>query len=372
MSIRPHERVALEILDAAGIEVNGPAPWDIQVHHADFYRRALQQGTLGLGESYMDQWWDAEAVDQFIDRLVRSGIEQRISHWRHHVQYVLGNTLQNLQNPRRARRAIAAHYDLGNDLFAAMLDPLMNYSCGYWKDAEDLAQAQRDKLELICRKLELSPGQLLVDIGCGWGGLACYAAENYQVRVVGVTLSQEQATYARKMCQGLPVDIRLQDYRELDLRADRLVSVGMFEHVGYRNYAQFMEVAARCLKEDGLFLLHTIGNSRHTSDNDPWINKYIFPDGELPSMMHISEAMENIFTLEDWHSFGPDYDRTLMAWLANFEQAWPSLSTDYDHRFYRMWRYYLQFCAGLFRARRLHLWQLVLSKSRAGAYRAPR
>lgn len=372
MSMRPHERIGREILEAADIEVNGDRPWDLQIHHQGFYRRALQQGTLGLGEAYMDQWWDARAVDQFVERLVRSGVEQRVSHWRHQLQYVVGNTLQNLQNPRRARRAVAAHYDLGNDLFMAMLDPELNYSCGYWYRADNLADAQRDKLELICRKLELQPGQLLLDIGCGWGSLLRHAAEHHGVRAIGVTLSEEQARYAQAACRGLDVEIRLQDYRELEVVADCIVSVGMFEHVGHRNYRQFMEIASACLAEDGLFLLHTIGNHRHTLDNDPWINKYIFPDGELPSPIHLTEAIQDLFDIEDWHSFGPDYDRTLMAWLDNFDRAWPQLEGHYDQRFCRMWRYYLQFCAGLFRARRLQLWQLVLSRGRPGAYRAPR
>lgn len=186
-----------------------------------------------------------------------------------------------------------------------MLDPAMQYSCAYWKQADTLEQAQQDKLHLICEKLQLRPGMTLLDIGCGWGGLAAYAARRYGVRVHGVTISAEQQKLAAARCQGLEVQILLQDYRDLHARYDRIVSVGMFEHVGPKNYDAYFAVARRNLKDDGLFLLHTIGANHTTPDVDPWINKYIFPNGCLPSLRHIADASEARFVMEDWHNLAP-------------------------------------------------------------------
>jgi cyclopropane-fatty-acyl-phospholipid synthase len=253
------------------------------------------------------------------------------------------------------------HYDIGNDLFRAMLDPYMQYSCGYWKQAETLEQAQQDKLKMICEKLQLKPGMSLLDIGCGWGGLAQYAAENYGVSVHGVTISAEQQKLAQERCRGLDVEILLQDYRDLNRQFDRIVSVGMFEHVGPKNYDTYFSVAARNLKPDGLFLLHTIGSNQTDLNVDAWIDKYIFPNGCLPSVRHIAEASEGRFVMEDWHNFGADYDRTLMAWFDNFKRAWPALSGHYSERFERMFTYYLNACAGAFRSRNIQLWQVVFS-----------
>ncbi len=368
MLTRHHENLVRVVCEQADIRINGDRPYDIRIYNDSFYRRAISQGSLGLGETYMERWWDAAAVDQLVERLLRVDVERHIRGPLRSAGYWLATRLYNLQSRRRARTSIATHYDLGNDLFEAMLDPLMNYSCAYWANADDLAAAQAAKLELICRKLALEPGMRVLDIGCGWGGFARYAATRHCVTVTGVTLSKQQADYAREACRELPVDIQLRDYRDVNERFDRLVSIGMFEHVGQRNYATYMHTALRCLEPDGLFLLHTIGQTPTTRSNDPWLDKYIFPNGEIPSVRQISEAMEPCFTLEDWHNFGPDYDRTLMAWKGNFEAAWPQLKERYDERFRRMWSFYLMFCAGLFRARRLQLWQLVLSPRRSGRH----
>jgi len=242
----------------------------------------------------------------------------------------------------------------------------MNYSCGYWQHADDLEQAQQAKLDLICRKLGLAPGQRVLDIGCGWGAMSQHAAAYHGVEVVGITVSREQARLARERCEGLPVEILLLDYRELPERFgaefDRIVSVGMFEHVGPKNYRTYFDVATRLLRDDGLFLLHTIGNSRTWPTTDAWIDKYIFPNGKIPSAQEIAAAIEPYLVFEDWHNFGLDYDRTLMAWWQNFDTAWPELRGRYDDRFYRMWKYYLHCCAGFFRSRQGQLWQIVLGK----------
>ncbi|ELM3657451.1 cyclopropane fatty acyl phospholipid synthase [Edwardsiella piscicida] len=354
-------RIVSEMLSRAGIRVNGDRPYDIRVNHPLFFKRVLQQGSLGLGESYMDGWWQCDRLDIFFDKALRAGLQQQMPHHFRDTLRVVGARLANLQSRRRAWQVGREHYDLGNDLFSLMLDPAMQYSCAYWKQADTLEQAQQDKLQLICEKLQLRPGMTLLDIGCGWGGLAAYAARRYGVRVHGVTISAEQQKLAAARCQGLEVQILLQDYRDLHARYDRIVSVGMFEHVGPKNYDAYFAVARRNLKDDGLFLLHTIGANHTTPDVDPWINKYIFPNGCLPSLRHIADASEARFVMEDWHNLGADYDRTLMAWQQRFNAAWPQLKANYSARFFRMFNYYLAACAGAFRARDIQLWQVLFS-----------
>jgi cyclopropane-fatty-acyl-phospholipid synthase len=356
------KNIVVEALALADIQVNGNRPWDIIVKNEDFYERVLSQGSLGLGESYMDGWWETKAVDQFIDRVLSARLDNRIKlNWQMIYAY-LKSLLTNLQDKKGSMKVIDHHYQLGNDLYAVMLDPTMTYSCGYWKNASDLTEAQNAKYDLICRKLALKPNMSVLDIGCGWGGFAKYAAEKYQVHVTGITLSKNQAEYAQKLCAGLPVEIRLQDYRDVDEQFDRVLEIGMFEHVGAKNYRAFMEVVHKVLKPDGLFMLHTIGGNKSTTTADPWITKYIFPNGQIPSIGQIGTSIESLFVMEDWHNFGPDYDKTLMAWFSNFDANWPKLSEKYGDRFYRMWKYYLLSCAGAFRARDIQLWQVLLSK----------
>jgi cyclopropane-fatty-acyl-phospholipid synthase len=254
-----------------------------------------------------------------------------------------------------------------------MLDKRMIYSCGYWDTASTLDEAQEAKLDLVCRKLNLQPGMRVLDIGCGWGGTAKFAAEQYEVEVVGITVSEQQAKFGKELCRGLPLDIRLQDYRNITGTFDRVLSIGMFEHVGYKNYTTFMHKVRRLLKDKGLFLLQTIGGNKSVTKNDPWIERYIFPNSMLPSAKQICSAIEGVFVLEDWHSFGAHYDKTLMHWFRNFHEGWDTLKEYYDEQFYRMWKYYLLSCAGSFRASSNQLWQLVLSpKGVLGGYRTPR
>lgn len=360
-----------QLLALAGIGINSDNPWDIKVHNDNFYSRVMAWGSLGLGESYMDGWWDCEQLDEFFYRILRADIGRHVKkNWALLVN-ALWARIFNLQSKKRAFQIGKRHYDIGNDLFINMLDKRMTYSCGYWRNAGSLDEAQERKLELICRKLGLQSGMKMLDIGCGWGSLAKYAAEKHHVEVVGITVSREQVELARTLCQGLPVEIRLQDYRDVSDRFDRIVSVGMIEHVGYKNYRTFMEVIHRCLNDDGLFLLHTIGGLQSKASVDSWINRYIFPNGMLPSIKQLGSAIEGLFVMEDWHSFGADYDKTLMAWYSRFEENWDKLKANYDERFHRMWRYYLLSCAGSFRARKNQLWQIVLSKDGVtGGYRS--
>ncbi len=355
-------KTAEEILSLAGIEIDGTHPWDIHVHNDNFYQRVLTQGSLGLGESYMDAWWDCEELDQFFYRVLRAGLEDKVKQNWKLVLGLLASRIFNLQSKRRAFQIGERHYDLGNELFENMLDKRMVYSCAYWKNAHTLDEAQENKLDLICQKIGLQSGMRILDIGCGWGSFVKYAAEKYGVTAVGITVSKEQVALGRDMCKGLPVEIRLQDYRNINESFDHIVSVGMIEHVGYKNYKTYMRCVHRCLKDDGLFLLHTIGGNESVRSGEPWTNKYIFPNGMLPSIKQISSAIEGLFVLEDWHNFSADYDKTLMAWHANFENSWDTIKSSYDERFYRMWRYFLLSCAGSFRARKNQLWQIVLSK----------
>jgi len=364
-----------ELAAQASIHFDGDRPWDIQVNDPTVYRRILTQGSMGFGESYMDGLWDAQHLDELFTRIMRYDLDEKLAGWAR--VRLLGEaarqSLFNLQSARRAFQVAEQHYDIGNDVFAAMLDRSMSYSCGYWLYADNLEQAQHDKLEMICRKLELQPGEHLLEIGCGWGSLARHAAKYFGVRVTGITVSREQQQLAQERCKGLPVEIKLMDYRDLSGQYDKLASVGMFEHVGPKNYASYFDAATRLMKNEGLFLLHTIGIHATSRTVDPWIDKYIFPNGKLPSAREIASTIENRFLIEDWHNFGQDYDRTLMAWWKNFDNAWPQLASKYDTRFYRMWKYYLLSCAGFFRSRQGQLWQLVLSKRERNAmYRSHR
>ncbi|HKY62470.1 MAG TPA: cyclopropane fatty acyl phospholipid synthase [bacterium] len=356
-----------QLFAKAGVRIGGRRPWDIQVSNEKFFDRALAEGNLGLGESYVDGWWECERLDELFHRLLRAKIEEEILPWPFILDVVKSRVL-NWQSRSRSSSNARRHYDIGEDVYAKMLDRRRVYSCGYWKGAANLDQAQVAKLELSCRKLDLKPGMRLLDIGCGWGSLAQYAAEKHRVEVVGITVSKNQFHYAKRHVAAKRVEIRLQDYRDLPPeKFDRIVSIGMFEHVGYKNYSRFMTVAADRLRDDGLFLLHTIGGNRSTTRIDPWVQRYVFPNAMLPSIAQIGAAAEGRFIMEDWHNFGPDYDRTLMAWWENFENGWSELSGRYSKRFHRMWKYYLLTCAAAFRARELQVWQILLSKGVAKA-----
>lgn len=379
MTLAPLQHRVQRLLAGADVHVDGDRPWDLRVNDPSFYVRVLAQGSLGLGESYMDGGWDCQALDQLLSRLIAARLARRVPGLAE-IRDGLRARLLNLQAGRRALAVGERHYDLGNDLYQAMLGARMVYSCGYWRQAADLDAAQEAKLDLICRKLGLRPGMRVLDIGCGWGEALRFAAERYGVSGVGVTISREQAEYARKLCAGLPVQIELQDYRMLDVHFDgafdRIFSVGMFEHVGVRNYRRYLQIVRRCLRADaadgGLFLLHTIGGNVSTDHTDPWIGKYIFPNSMLPSAAQLTRALEGVFVIEDWHNFSADYERTLRAWRSNVERAWDQLDSRYDLRFRRMWRYYLSAAMATFRCRHAQLWQMVLSpRGVVGGYLPP-
>jgi cyclopropane-fatty-acyl-phospholipid synthase len=371
----PAPRLLSDLLEPADVRINGDRPWDMQMYDPSVYDRVLRDGSLGLGECYMAGLWDSDQLDETFTRLLSHDLDQRV-HGLARLRFLalwLSYVLSNRQSRARAFQVGEHHYDIGNDVYTAMLDETLSYSCGYWAEADDLATAQQSKLDLICRKLGLREGQDLLDIGCGWGGLCRHAAAQYGARVTGITVSKEQARLAEERCAGLPVTIRLMDYRDLDGQFDHIASVGMFEHVGPKNYRTFFRTVSRLLRDEGLFLLHTIGDAATVSTPDPWIDRYIFPNGKTPSAQQMARALEGSFLIEDWHNFGQDYDRTLLAWWRRFDAAWPSLRSSYGDTFYRMWKYYLHSCAGFFRSRQGQLWQIVLTKrARRGTYRSVR
>ncbi len=366
----PAPALLTNLLQGTGIHFNGTAPYDIQVYERETYRRVLTRGSLGFGEAYMDELWDCPQLDVLFTTLLRTDIDKKLStlpKFRLSLNLataVITQQLVNLQSRQRAFDVAERHYDIGNDLFKTMLDPTMSYSCGYWAHANTLEQAQLAKLDMICRKLQLQPGERLLDIGCGWGGLAAHAARHYGAEVFGITVSREQLALARQCCTGLPVELELMDYRDLTGSFDKIVSVGMFEHVGPKNYDEYFAHASHLLGPNGLMLLHTIGNSITRAFTDPWIERYIFPNGKIPAAQEVTRALEPHLVIRDWHEFGQDYDKTLMAWWHNFDNGWPELARTggYNQRFYRMWKYYLHTCAATFRSGQSQLWQLVLTR----------
>jgi len=362
------------LLRPAGIEINGSNPWDIQVHDDRFYSRILSEGSLGLGESYMDGWWDCDQIDELFSRFIKLDLESKLDINFSLISLYVKARLLNLQSKRRSVQVAKEHYDLETVLFEKMLDKNMQYTCGYWEKAKTLDEAQIAKMDLICRKLQLKSGMTFLDIGSGWGQLANYAAENFGVKAMGITISKEQLRYCQETYTNSNLSFKLCDYRDMKGEFDRISTVGMIEHVGYKNYRKFLKKVDGLLVNDGLYLLHTIGGDKSMTIGDPWLMKYIFPGSVIPSAKQLSVAAEGIFIMEDWHNFGAYYDKTLMAWMKNFGESWGNLKKIYDDRFYRMWRYYLLMCAGCFRARNgIQLWQIVFSKSGvSGGYKSIR
>jgi cyclopropane-fatty-acyl-phospholipid synthase len=362
------QRQIEKFLSRAGVRVGGAAPWDITVHDERFFGAVLRDGTMGLGESYVEGWWDCTELDKFVHKLclVPRQPSRGLKKYLTKAQWLV----MNMQSRARARQIAEYHYDLSNEFFQLWLDPNMQYSCAYWEGATTLEQAQLNKLDLVSRKLHASPGDRILEVGCGWGGLARHLALK-GAHVTAVNISKEQMKFARAWNAGLPVDVVDTDYRGISGQWDKAVSVAMLEAVGAKNLRVYMETVHRALKDDGVFVLHSIGENVTKATMDRWIEKYIFPNCYIPSVAQLGKAMEGLFVLEDWHNIGPDYDKTLMCWNERFEAAWPKireLDPKFNERFRRMWRYYLLNSAGWFRARVVQLWQLTLTKHRTGTH----
>ena len=361
---------AVTLFAKADIKINGNRDWDIQVHDERFYSRLLFHGSIALGEAYVDGWWDCKDVEQFIYRVLHYRlVNSKTYELQHFGASFLKNTrfiwkkLINPQSIRRAAKDVRYHYNLGNDLFAATLDETMTYTCGYFKDTNDLKQAQIDKMKLVCQKLNLQKGMRVLDIGCGWGSLAKYMADNYEVTVVGLTLSEEQKTFADNQCTNSDVTIELCDYRNHNGKYDRIVSIEMIEHVGAKNLKSFMQKADKNLNEDGLMLLQFDGKSESINWNYSWIEKYVFPGTVTPSMQQIAKSSENLFFLVDWHDFTKDYHLTMNCWHENFLKNWDNIKDNYDERFFRLWKFYLTCAPATALVNTQHLWQIVLQKN---------
>jgi cyclopropane-fatty-acyl-phospholipid synthase len=361
------------LLTEADVRIGGDRPWDIHIHDERLFAHVLLDRSVGLGDAYVAGWWDCDDLDELIFRLLTLRGERRFGLGISDAVIEWTGWLRNRQSRARASIIAERHYDLPSEFYMAFLDPYNQYTCGYFQDTDDLAQAQEAKLDLICRKLQLAAGERVLDIGCGWGGFAKFAAERYGVHVTGITISDEQIAYARQFTRGLPVAIEKRDYRSMRGSFDKVLVCGMIEHVGHKNYAALMDAVSRCLSRDGLFLLHTIGNPFSVRSIDPWLDKHIFPNANLPSLKQLAEASEGRFTLEDCHNFRAYYALTLRAWYRNFHANWPRFADRYDEQLYRIWRYYFLYCAGIFRAGNAQLWQIVYAKNRArGHYRSIR
>lgn len=359
------------ILAVADITLNGPHSWDPQIRDSRVFRRVLLHGSLGAGESYMDGWWEVRDLSGMFDRLMRSGQIDRFSQlWQ--VLWRWRKRLMNLQSIARSRIVAEQHYDLSNEFYRLWLDPTMAYTCGYWQHgATNLHTSQIAKYDLICRKLGLKPGMRVLDIGCGWGGLARYMAEQYGVHVTGVTISKEQLAFAQEYCRGASVSFLFSDYRLLSGQYDRIVSVGMLEHVGSKNYRPYMQAVSRLLKPSGLFVLHHIASPWGRSVVDPFFDRYIFPNSELPSRACLQRASEGTLIELDFHEFDfRDYALTLRAWYDQFVLAWPyieMLGSQFDKRFYRMWEFYLLSMESAFASGRNRLWQHVYCRQESAS-----
>lgn len=355
-------RAVEELFALVDVRFDGVRPWDIEVHRDRLFQRVLAKGSLGFGEAYMDGDWDCAALDQLFDRIIAGRLGDLLGMTVPLAVMILAAKFRNRQSVSRSGQVAKAHYDLPIDIHAATYDRRLTASCAYWKDAATLDEAQENKLDLICRKIGLTSGHTVFDIGCGWGSFIGFAAEKYGALCTGVTVSKEQVSYVKQRYIELPIEPLLMDYRSYQgPPVDRVVSVGMFEHVGAKNHCTYFECARRLVKEDGLFLLHTIWENERHPVIDAWQDKYIFPNGDLPSLGEITSAVEGLFVVEDVHNFGTDYDRTLMAWNANFQNRRADMERLHGVRFCRMWEYYLLQNAAAFRCRHINVGQLVLS-----------
>lgn len=433
-SERKYKDIVVKVLARADVVIGGDRPFDIVVHNPKLYHRVIRDGSMGLGEAFMEGWWDTKdfyALDVFFERVLKSDLEYYLPNNATDWYNVFKAKMFNPQTKKLSKKVGMQHYDIGNAFFEAMLGKYMQYSCAYWECYEpavagstasdgainghviqqnggstrsgdhsqcsvsvsesgslgraglqkrrilSLDEAQFTKLRMIGDKLNLREGMEVLDVGCGWGGLAHFLSETYKVKVTGITISEEQRKCAAARVKDCPnVTILKQDYRDMnfDKKFDRIVSVGMFEHVGPQNYDTYFKHMRRLLNDkdpEAVFLLHTIGSKITKESADQWYLKYIFPGGCLPSVANIGKNIEKYFVMEDWHNFGSFYGKTLLAWRKNFLRAWNASQEkrkEGSEIFFRMFYYYLSSSAGAFKARDLQLWQVILSPSGVDGY----
>jgi len=364
--------------------VDGLNQWDPQVRDDDFFGMVAGDGMLGLGNAYVKGYWECEDLFEFFCRAIRGGLLEFMADSPVMKALMTAYRTTNRQSQTQAKKNVVAHYDRGNDLFEAFLGKTMAYTCAVWdnpldlEEGETLDEAQERKLDRICQKLHLESGMRVLDIGCGWGPFMRYVAGHFEVEVVGITLSAEQIAYIEKRNGGfkhsgsLPIKAVLADFRTFDAgKFDRVLSIGMFEHVGRKNHEEYFKAVDRCLESDGLSLIHCFGKSDpRVPLIDPWTEKHIFPGMELPTVVDITTAMEGAFNLLDLEEMGQHYPKTLLAWSANFDCNWEQIS-HYGEEFRRMWRYYLLSCAAVFHVRKVLLWQVVFARKEDGQLYEP-
>lgn len=345
---------------------NGKPAFTLGFNNKAAARRFLRKGSIGFGEEYVA---GNIYVRGDFQKLVRIGIDPRFQNIKLSPlakASVLFGYMTSLNTVRRAPANIAHHYDLGDDFYKCYLDKTMAYSCAYFRSATDaLEEAQEQKYEHICRKLQLREGESLVDIGCGWGGMLIYAVRHYGVTGVGCTISQNQARYARDRiaAEGLEdkITILREDYRNIGGQFDKFVSIGMFEHVGKGFIPLFMRKARTLLKAQGIGLLHTIGKEEDTA-LDPWTMKYIFPGGHIPVLDHIMRTLgkEKLVPI-DIENLRIHYAATLEAWGKRFEDNRHKIAEMFDEKLVRMWRLFLNGSAAAFRWGDIRLYQILFT-----------
>ena len=362
------EKLKLILKKHCNITINGNNPQDIIVTNNKFYNMALTNGELGVSESYMYGYWYSNDLYSTIYQLCSN--YKSISYYDFNINDVLSILSRKIFNQQTISRALVdvqSHYDIGNDLYTRMLDKNMQYTCGFWQDTNDLDTAQLQKMKIIGQKLNLKPGDTLLDIGCGWGYLINYLSKEYNVKGLGITLSEEQLSYAKNEFKNNEnVDYKLMDYRNIpkNMKFNKIVSFGMLEHVGVKNYNDYFNIVYDHLENNGLALIHTIGrqsnitNAQATSD---FIDKYIFPGSYIPCWEELSPIVSRKFFIHDWHNFGQYYNKTLLAWHKIINSKWNEIP-NYNEEFKKMWNFYLISSAVSFELCHLKLWQILISK----------
>ena len=364
------EKFVRDLFSQVEIEVNGSNPWDPQVHNPAAYNMMVSRGSVGLGETYMHGYWDCEQLDQFFARVTSVDLRKLIPVNFPTVSLAVGAYLKNRQLPKAAWEVGRMHYDLPDEVWEATLDSAMTGSCAYYRNPTDtLEEAQLNKCRMTLDKVGLKSGHSLLDIGVGWAAFSGLAAQEYGAHPIGITVSEGQKAYIHKR-YGEAIDVRVNPWQETELRepVDCIVSAEMFEHVGSDNYRSFFEFCRRSIKEDGLMNLHTIVRHTPSKHIDPWMDKYIYPGGCIPTLGQITTAVHGLFHVVDVHDIGGHYPATLRAWMDNFRRNWDSVKSLGSARlgmdpevFCRMWLYHYMASAGGFMSSRISVHQIVLS-----------
>jgi cyclopropane-fatty-acyl-phospholipid synthase len=364
------------LLAGADIEVGRSPSAEIIVHDDSFYRDVLTTGSLGLGDSYIDGKWDCEKIDELIYKILTLGIHQKLAPV-YNIAGEIKRRALNLQSRERAKQVIEEHYDLPSEFYASFLDPYFQYTCARFEGTADLDKAQEIKMGNICKKLGLKAGDKVMDIGGGWGGLAHFMASNCGVEPTVVTLSKTQAEHIKRT-RGDEIKVQLCDYRdipdELNGRFDAVTAVGILEHIGHQNYADFMGAVDRVLKPSGKLLIHTLYTPQSRPVSNAWLHKHIFPNGELAPREMIEENLSSDFEPADgpngeksteepaFEDITPNYFPTLHTWKDRLTESQKAGKINLSEREFRKWIYYFMSCAGAIKAGHMRVGQFLYGK----------